>query len=782
MKLRKAAFFLSVMLLLGTSAAHAREVSRGQIDELARDVGRVEAIRDVKDLQRYYAQYAQFGLWDEMAALFADDAAFIWGDKSARGPKAIASFLKQRLGGKRGLSAGAMHSEFIDEPLINLSADGFSAEVRWMGLTFAGDGKGTTLIEGGLFENEYVLQDGKWLISVLHFYPQYIGDYAGGWSNAGDAELPQIPFHFTVDESGTPIPEPAGAPPASDVALGTLEARIAALNAEDEVRNLQNAYGYYVDQKMWDDVVDLFDADGVVEISGAGLFPGKDGIRRAMERMGEQGLSQGQFNEHPSFDVIVTVMPGAREAYARGMVMGMRSKELNGPSSWEFSTFRNRFVKEGGLWKIREMRIYPTMVADYADGWGHGGTQQLGNILPAFIGPHPTTGADVAIVGFELAGTTPLTDAAAPASAEPAQGPATAERLLDAQRRLARSQAFDGVVNVSSAYGYYLDDFFWNELGSIFAKNGNKHSPFAGFYLGQDRIKGAATAMYGAPPPTRKGISFHWRTQPVIHVSHDGRSANLRTRLFQPRTAMKGISGSPLLNNTLNSGMYPNDQAVLENGVWRLWSLTIDEHYMSMENWKEGWAGVEPVPPGQGCRAEPAGRALSARHPDDRARPPGRAFPRRHWRDAAMARHLADVVPLHEPGLWPSTAQLLARQCAQPAAARISPDRAWIPDAAKRAAARRHSHRADPAGSHAHGARRLRHHSGSLAHRRRVPSRQSAKLCSSRPAVSGSSKVATTTIPIPTSPRSAIAVLRLIESARIGTRLTKPALPARPTL
>ena len=35
------------------------------------------------------------------------------------------------------------------------------------------------------------------------------------------------------------------------------------MNDEDKVRNLQNAYGYYMDRKMWDDVTDLFTADGV---------------------------------------------------------------------------------------------------------------------------------------------------------------------------------------------------------------------------------------------------------------------------------------------------------------------------------------------------------------------------------------------------------------------------------------------------------------------------------------------------------------------------------------
>jgi len=94
----------------------------------------------------------------------------------------------------------------------------------------------------------------------------------------------------------------------------------------------------------------------------------------------------------------------------------------------------------------------------------------------------------------------------------------------------------------------------------------------------------------------------------VIHVSYDGRSANLRTRLFQPRTAMPraaGDNGSGILAGALFSGMYPNDQAVNENGIWRLWSLTIDEPYMTTNSWRGGWNGVEPIPPGSGAGRSP---------------------------------------------------------------------------------------------------------------------------------------------------------------------------------
>src|SRR5690606_25035908 len=145
----------------------------------------------------------------------------------------------------------------------------------------------------------------------------YEGSYATGWSNVGQKDLPIVPYHFTIDETGIPIPKPQGAPPASGTTAQALSDRVGALNDEDDVRNLQNAYGYYVDMRMWDDVVDLFTDDGVIEI-GSKAYKGKAGVRQAMELMGPQGLSHGIINDHLPFDTLVQVMPGGLEAFARG--------------------------------------------------------------------------------------------------------------------------------------------------------------------------------------------------------------------------------------------------------------------------------------------------------------------------------------------------------------------------------------------------------------------------------------------------------------------------------
>src|SRR5690606_41645894 len=75
----------------------------------------------------------------------------------------------------------------------------------------------TPLFRSGVFENEYRREDGKWKIAVHRFHPQYEGPYESGWNNYQGRDLAILPYHFSPDESGIPIPAPLGeAPPAKD--------------------------------------------------------------------------------------------------------------------------------------------------------------------------------------------------------------------------------------------------------------------------------------------------------------------------------------------------------------------------------------------------------------------------------------------------------------------------------------------------------------------------------------------------------------------------------------
>lgn len=552
------------LAIIGMTALSMLASADTVLDNLARDVSRVESIREVKDVQRSFAHLAQFGRFHDATTLFTTNATLTWGNVSVTGQSAIENFLNTHTGDMNGRKSISLNTLIIENAVVSLSVDGQSAKARWNGLRFAGDGKGASWIEGGIYENQYVRTGTGWRISLLHHYALYEGTYEDGWRNVGNRGIPVIPYHFTPEGSGVPIAPPEGDARPTNATLRDLEVRIERLNDEDEVRNLMHAHGYYVDRRMWTDVVELHTNKTKVTITGQGTYNGLDGARKALERMGPEGLTTGVNNDHPIFDMLVEVSPDGQRAIARGIEIAMRGNTNNKTASWEFNVFRNNFIKENGLWKAKAIETTPLIVADYYKGWSNGGTNTPTGYLPPWIN----------VGSFREAGL-PSSNGTSNATYE------------DLERRLRRSAAYDGTENQSHAYGYLLDDIDCARMGALFATRGHKSSPFAGFFITPQRITDACFASYGTNRSTiRSSISFHWRPQPVILVSHDGRSATLRARLLQPSTSVSKAGG-------FNSAMY-HDQVVLENGRWRLWSVTIDEFYWQSSSWAAGWANPTP--------------------------------------------------------------------------------------------------------------------------------------------------------------------------------------------
>ena len=86
--------------------------------------------------------------------------------------------------------------------------------------------------------------------------------------------------------------------------------------------------------------------------------------------MGPAGLTHGVLNDRLQFDTVTTLRRGRREARVRGIELGMLGEADKGEAHWEVSVFDNRFVKEDGIWKVREMRVFPLFRSDYSKGWG----------------------------------------------------------------------------------------------------------------------------------------------------------------------------------------------------------------------------------------------------------------------------------------------------------------------------------------------------------------------------------------------------------------------------
>ena len=414
------ALMAALPLLLSHVHDALRRTHREQtLGRLARNVDADESVRAVKRLQADYEQYAQYGLWDEMASLFAEDGEAAWGDDHAKGPAAIADALRKTFGGDN------FHAQLLFEQVVNLSPDGQTAKGRFRELSLLAKGSQASWA-GGVMENRFVRKNGVWKISRLEYTPQFAGPYETGWHNVVP-DLKLTPYHFNADQAGTPIPPgDASNTKTYDTNLPSLKTSITALNDEDTVRNLQNIYGYYVDRKMWDDVRDC--SLPMAACSNRAMAAFSKGvvknIRRALEIDGPAGLKHGEINDHIQIGTVVEISPGGREAQARGLDLGiLADADHDQKAAWSLSVFRNRYRKGAdGKWRIAEVRIFPVMKTDFYQGWGKNNLVPASSEVPAFF-TNPVTRKPVVLpTGLHTLATTDLgAHPAAPIRIDPAK-------------------------------------------------------------------------------------------------------------------------------------------------------------------------------------------------------------------------------------------------------------------------------------------------------------------------------------------------------------------------
>src|SRR5699024_1520774 len=125
------------------------------------------------------------------------------------------------------------------------------------------------------------------------------------------------------------------------------------------------------------------------------------------------------------------------------------------------------------------------------------------------------------------------------------------QALAELDRKLSVLNAYDGAENVSNAYGYYIDEFLWDNMADVFSLDGWKELSYIGIYDGRERVRQSVVSRYGRGGRRANSMTYHQKTQPVITVAEDGHSAQIRTRLFQ-------LNSSRDNPGSYNSGIYEN--------------------------------------------------------------------------------------------------------------------------------------------------------------------------------------------------------------------------------
>lgn len=641
-----------VVLALAATAVFAQESMHRRMDRVEAEIERAEDVRAIKRLQRAYGYYLDKGMWADLAELFADDAVANYPAGIYIGKESLRRHLFMNVGGGEmgeiGLGDGRLYNHMNIQPVVHLDPGGETAEGRWRALAMFGNYGGAAIWAEGVYEFNYVKDDGVWKIRTLDYHSGFGAPYSTGWVDTGGGggggprDLPHpadrerrmpcegfpeaclAPFHYdnpgTSDGGHVWADTSAGNPlqyPRGDVSAraADLAERASRLDDERQIENLQRIYGYYVDRRMWDQAADLFADNGTIEHGLRGVYEGRARVREFLELLGPQGLSDGELDDHVQLQTLVTVAPDGRTARLRGRELAMTGV-FESHGEWSEGVYENTFVKQDGVWKIESLRYYPTFITDYEEGWAQDAqapaapSEELPPDRPptsryeiypsAHIPPYhyanPVTGEPPQYPSGEgrpsRAAIRAVTAGVAPASEPGTSRERRGEQrdveavIADAERSAARYKDYHELENLTNAYGYYLDKNLWNDLADLFAEDGSMELAQRGVYEGRDRVRGFLLAVFGrgGEGPVPGRLGNHLQMQPVIHVAPDGQSAEIRSRMMQQLSFGEGAS--------LGAAVYEN-AAVKEEGVWKL------SRVHAYNTWTAGYEGGWARDPGR---------------------------------------------------------------------------------------------------------------------------------------------------------------------------------------
>ncbi len=587
-------------------------------------------------------------MWEDVADLYTTDAVANYPAGTYIGHDSIRKHLYMNVGGGQvgdnGLPDNRIYNHLNIQPVVHLEPGGQTAKGRWRAFAMFGTFGGSATWAEGVYEMTYAKVGGVWKISNLDYHSGFAAPYATGWvppepaaggAARGARDLPHPadrprneacggfpaacvgPFHYTnpgVTDAGhvwttVELPAASGRRPSAADRAADLAARTQRLADEQEVENLQKIYGYYYDRRMWDEVADLFAEDGAIEMDQRGVYEGKARVREFLNLLGPVGLKDGDLNDHVQLQIVVHVAADGRSAQARSRELNMTGV-FESHGEWSEGIYENTFVKDDGVWKFKHLRYFPTFISDYDRGWAEDAKPAPAAStelppdrpptsvyaiypkahIPPFHYDNPVSGqeprypeargrpSDAAIAAVRA----PVEVPRAARGRQPQQD--TEALLAEAEQRVARVKDFHEIDNLTSAYGYYLDKNFWNDLANLFAVDGSIELAQRGAYIGRERVRAFLFNVFGKEGPTENRLGNHIQYQAVIHVAPGGESAKVRSRMMQQLNF--GARAS------MGASLYENE-FVKEDGLWK---FSIDHTF---NTWTAGYDGGWARNPGR---------------------------------------------------------------------------------------------------------------------------------------------------------------------------------------
>jgi hypothetical protein len=138
--------------------------------------------------------------------------------------------------------------------------------------------------------------------------------------------------------------------------LKEMESRLSILEDIEEIKKLQLRYNnYLISGKRWDEIVDLFVEDGIVDLpvvqKNKLANKGKEAIAKVFKEYLSKGHKKGSFVVHPIISVDGNKAKGSWLLYQQFILGDKRTDGMELPD-WTQGYYDVEYVREKGLWKI----------------------------------------------------------------------------------------------------------------------------------------------------------------------------------------------------------------------------------------------------------------------------------------------------------------------------------------------------------------------------------------------------------------------------------------------
>jgi len=517
------------------------------------------------------------------------------------GQKRIRQYLLAYGGGREGLKRGQLNEHLMLQPVVHVAGDGRTGKARWRALIMSGQLGKSAFWGEGVYENEYVKQNGIWKISKLHWFQTFMAPYKGGWAKNTDSTggiyvskgLPPDqppseryevwpgvytpPFHYT-----NPAPASSGKSMDTDSALASIAHRIRILQDIEEIENLISMYGYYLDKQQWDLLTDLFVEDSAMEISQRGIYVGRKSIMRAWELFGPQNIERNHLHNHIQMQPVIHVAPDGQHASVRSRALSQLGT-FGSIGVWGDSVYENELIKEEGVWKIKKDHLYTTFFAPYDTGWAMGArpAPKVSDKVPP---DRPPSEIYESFPGIYIPPFHYKNPAANQGTApKPGKGELPVPEELQAaygriSDKIQRLEDESEIENLQRIYGFYVDKQLWREVADLFADDGTLEISGQGVFTGKPRVLEYFVRI--SPDGLTHGKLFnHLQLQPIVDVSLDGKTAKGRWRFLSELGEYKKSA-------SWGGGTYENEY-VKDGTIWKIKTLHAYSRFCT--SYEDGW-------------------------------------------------------------------------------------------------------------------------------------------------------------------------------------------------